>query len=780
MPRASRHLEVNSFIRGLITEASPLTFPDNASLDERNFVLNIDGSRDRRLGVDYETDYQELTSAQPIPATGELAFSTFNWENAGGDPEEELVVVQIGNRLSFFDSLSDPLSSGQVGSDFEVGAGAKSYSYASIDGDLVVATGDGDIQIFSYDGATITNTTARIRTRDQWGVEDVYESQDLYDPKYLTVRPRGPNGANPDNITDEHLYNLRNQSWGVPRLSGTDRTSSRDPLVIFEADLFDYPSNADVVHGGVLTDPNDTSDPPRERLFPYKIEEVDSNSEAPKGFFIIDALNRSASREEAYEIQCGTAIIGNNSLQLGSLPQDATPGGASCVAEFAGRVFYGGFSGELTGGDNNSPRLSSYIFFSRLVKHTRDITLCYQSGDPTDRDEPDVIATDGGFIRLQGAHGIRRIENVGNALVVLADNGVWLIRGEAGVGFSATAYESVKLTDRGCVSPDSVVVVDNSLLYWSEDGIYSIEPNSVQDYVATNVTHTTISGFYDNITEDEKRTVKGFFDSFDRRATWIYNNNLNTTTDVKVLTLDVRLGAFYPYDIAQPSGGQYPKMVAAVQVPPYISGTTVDNVVVNGDQVQAALEDVQVSSSVRDASLRELKFLTITGTNVSDQPMYTFSSYSNQNFLDWETFDGTGTDAAAYLITGYLTGGDSSREKFVPNIYFHFKRTEEGFEIVDGDVVATKPSSCLVQARWDWANSANSNRWGREFQAYRYTRHYIPELITDPYDSGFETLVTRNRLRGKGQALSMKISSEAGKDLRILGWGQEVLVERNV
>ena len=42
-----------SFVKGLITEASPLTFPENASIDEKNFVLNRDGSRSRRLGVDY-------------------------------------------------------------------------------------------------------------------------------------------------------------------------------------------------------------------------------------------------------------------------------------------------------------------------------------------------------------------------------------------------------------------------------------------------------------------------------------------------------------------------------------------------------------------------------------------------------------------------------------------------------------------------------------------------------------------------------------------------------
>lgn len=55
MARQRAKVEVNRFTAGLITEASPLTFPDNASLDEVNFVLNRDGSRNRRLGMRLRT-----------------------------------------------------------------------------------------------------------------------------------------------------------------------------------------------------------------------------------------------------------------------------------------------------------------------------------------------------------------------------------------------------------------------------------------------------------------------------------------------------------------------------------------------------------------------------------------------------------------------------------------------------------------------------------------------------------------------------------------------------
>lgn len=51
MARQQAQAEINNFVGGLVTEASPLTFPENASLDEKNFVLNRDGSRRRRLGM---------------------------------------------------------------------------------------------------------------------------------------------------------------------------------------------------------------------------------------------------------------------------------------------------------------------------------------------------------------------------------------------------------------------------------------------------------------------------------------------------------------------------------------------------------------------------------------------------------------------------------------------------------------------------------------------------------------------------------------------------------
>ncbi len=87
-----------TFIRGIITEANPLTFPENASIDEQNFVLQRDGSRLRRLGMDFETNYV-LSSNIANTIFDDLAIHTSEWRNADNNALNNFAVVQIGATL---------------------------------------------------------------------------------------------------------------------------------------------------------------------------------------------------------------------------------------------------------------------------------------------------------------------------------------------------------------------------------------------------------------------------------------------------------------------------------------------------------------------------------------------------------------------------------------------------------------------------------------------------------------------------------------------------------
>lgn len=759
MARQTAAVEVNSFIKGLVTEASPLTFPDNASLDEANFILNKDGTRRRRYGMDYEIGFNSVDTGIILPTTEELATYSFAWKSPGGFTDRQFAVVQVGVKLFIFDSAIKPLSSGLLYSATIGATTSQRFSMTNVDGVLVVVSGQRLINSISFDGVSFTNNTDFLRIRDLFGVEDVIDGVDLRFGSGLTVRPV--------NITDAHTYNLRNQTWAIPRYVNNDEALI-DCVAEYKSRYGYYQSNSDSLIPYFYAFPNDSDDRETQR---FNARDLDRNplgtNLAPMGYFVIDALQRGSSR--LAEIAKLMSNYPYNSLGVSSLPQDITPNGATVVGEFGGRVWFGGFSSQLIEGDKNSPRMTSYILFSQLVDNIADIYNCYQEGDPTSTLTPELVATDGGFLRLDGAFNIQQMVNVGNALMVVAENGVWRVTGGSDYGFSATNYMTSKISEHGSIAPNSIVVVDNTFMYWSDDGIYHVAPNQFGDWSATNLTTTTIQTFFDKIDFSDKVNAFGAYDAYQRRVRWLYGNRILDTKANKELVLDVGIGAFYPNILSQISGTQLPKLVSMVKVPPFLTGTTVDEVVSSGNPVVNGIDPVVYTQTTQINTTAEIVYLTVTDT--SGTVKITFSSYSNTSFRDWFSVNDVGVDAPAFLITGWSGGGDFQRYKQVPYLTMHMFKTETGF-ITDGngDYVPVNASSVKVQAQWEWTNLVSSNRWGDEFQAYRHRRYWTPPNLASGFDDGDLLVITKNKLRGKGKVLSLYIHTEPNLDCYLVGW----------
>lgn len=772
MPRSSSAAEFNNFVAGLITEASPLTFPANASLDEQNFVLKRDGSRRRRLGMDFEDGYQIIPTNAVVSVAAQPAVNSYQWKNAGGDPDRTLIVVQVGTTLKFFDTNASPLSSGLLASVDVVGADQSlRFSFTSVDASLIVATGTPDIRRYGISGTgAVEEEIFRLKIRDLFGVEDVSSGTDLREGSNIDLRP--------SIMTDGHSYNLRNQTW-AKNIPAARRTSVSDPIRAFflEQSFGKYPSNSDVTTYSIYPD---TPDGQSEDIFwPRQARRsVTGLSPAPKGYFIIDALNRGTSRKEEH-----VKLLDRYptfSYDISTLPSDYTPGGAKAVSEYAGRVFYAGFSGEVIDGDRHSPKMSSYILFSRLVQDPTDAATCYQEGDPTSKENPDLIDTDGGFLRIEGAYGIHSLINVGPSLMVLAENGVWMLQGGNNFGFKATDYKVSKITSYGCTCRDSIVQVDTSVMYWSFDGIYNISQNQFGDYVADSLTQKSIQTMFDQIEPVDKLSAKGVYDSYERKVYWLYKNYIGASGSVSKLVLDLTLGAFYKFTVDSPNiDGRLPLLVSGLTVPAFRQTEVAEDVNVNNVQVTASGDVVSVTSMIKQSVTTETLYVAIVQTSPSIS--FTFCKYTDEDFIDWRSYDNVGVDASAFLLTGWLTGGDSQKTKQVPYVTFHFGKTEDGFETVgDEDFVPAHQSSCKVSAQWNWANSAISGKWGREFQAYRFRRHFFPTSEVDSFDNGFQTVVTKNKLRGSGKALSLLIRTEPLKDCHLLGWSMILGTNGNV
>jgi hypothetical protein len=615
-----------------------------------------------------------------------------------------------------------------------------------------------------YVGGVVTLTDSILYIRDQFGVTDIVDGVNLRQGTGVTVRPTTQ--------TPQHIYNLRNQTFAQPRKVVGDETVE-DPIAEFFSIQSNYPSNSDTVIYALYADANDSDDRLSERFNAKDIINSPVGTfPAPKGYFIIDAMARGTSRlQEAQKLMAQYPLL---TIPVTDLPVDTTPGGPSVVCEYAGRLFYAGFSGETIDPDDNSPKMSSYVLFSQVVEDPTDITTCYQDGDPTSKETPDLLDTDGGFIRIEGAYNILKLINVGTALAVLAANGVWLIQGGSDYGFKATNYLTTKITTHGCDSPNSVVVIDKTFMYWSDDGIYNIAPNQYGDYIADNITQKTIQTFYDSIDGLDRRACKAVYDTYDKKVRWLYGARINSPQPTRELVLDTTIGAFYPATIGA-MNGKLPMPIAGVIVPPFRTSDVPVPVTVNTDPVFASGQSVTTQSTQTESITKETIYAIVDG--VMPTVSFSFGSYRDPGHRDWRSTNNVGVDAPAFLVTGYQSANDFQRTKQIVYLTVHLNKTETGFtedfELID-------PSSCIVQAQWDWTNSANSGKWGRPFQAYRHRRLYMPADATDRFEDGNSTVRTRNKVRGQGKVLSLLFKSEPDFHLELLGWSMIMGSNSNV
>lgn len=130
----------------------------------------------------------------------------------------------------------------------------------------------------------------------------------------------------------------------------------------------------------------------------------------------------------------------------------------------------------------------------------------------------------------------------------------------------------------------------------------------------------------------------------------------------------------------------------------------------------------------------------------------TFSLYKEETFKDWleesERSEQSSANFSSYILTYFHLVDDNILWMQSPYVYTFLDNTSRN---------ASDPS-LLMQPRWEWADTANSNKFSREIQIY--------DLKSDQSVSN-----TKNRVRGTGRALQLRFQSEAGKDWNLLSWG---------
>lgn len=773
MPSKSTTSVENNFTKGLITESTGLNFPENAATDTDNCEYTVIGDVLRRLGIDFEDNFTEVA----IDVSGK-AVNTYKWNNAGGNGITQMLVVQAGLTLHFFDitasTNTSPISAHKLSSTVDISpylqvenavAAVKECQFADGNGYLFVFHPNSDPLYCSYNGANglITVNVITLEIRDFIGAKE--------NPDYpVDFRPTLP--------YDAHIYNLQNQGWS----KGTGATavqtlSGSGPLIGLGLKTFDIPAGLGFTNGDIV------SIAVTNQIFGSRgviaagtqvmsgtvigysgttlsVSVYTVNSDAvsvdgsPYSFTTVSkgylntwnsAIGNFPSNSDVWWYFKNASgvfdpvnTIGNVTLSTGNAPRghyilnafnqwrsaiSGVPSVTNVVtnsrpktgAWFQGRVWYAGVDDSIQpDGTTDFYSWASNIYFSQIINGPSEFGNCYQVNDPTSENLNGILPTDGGVVVIPEAGSIYKLFPIQNGLLVFAANGVWFITGSQGIGFAANDYTITKISSVPSISGTSFVEVLGLPYFWNEDGIYAVTPQQGGALSVQSITVGTIDSFYDEIPTSCKKLARGSYNPLDFTIQWSYRD-----IEFNNITESYKFNRILNFNVFNKAFFPYSISISNY----YIAG-------INFISGPGGL----------DTPSPAFRYLTIYPSSSSA----TLSYEKDEDYLDWQS-SGTGVDYESYFVAGYKLQGDAQRRFQIPYVYM-FSRTEE-----------PRVSGYKIQGIWDYASTTTSGRWSR------------PEIVKiDNQD--FNMQFRRHKIRGMGLTLQIKIKSVTGIPFDIMGW----------
>jgi len=746
MARIAQDKPYVNFVNGFITEATGITFPENALQDVDNCDIELKGSIKRRYGLDIERGGVSITSS----ASSSVAVSTHIWDNAAGDSLRRYVVIQVGNSLVIRKRDVEPVStSGSKDNGDSVTLSTIPYLYNATESEgaaqeIQSASGFGRLWLASpalkpiyieYDvdsdnfilyevGTEKNGTTQRFFIRDFTGVDDGLQFDE----------------EQPDPLTNLHLYNLLNQGWRQD-----ENTAQRNLIQAYRAAIGTWPTNAQQWVLGKNSDDNFDAALLRRQEF--------GNSPAPKGRFKLNPLTGVRNGIATFDGLTGSTLT--SPLVLSSIYDEPSSKSYRTTAFFSGRVWYAG---------DVNPKRPNGVYFSKVIQTPSDSGVFGQENDPTSEHFTDLLDTDGGVVYIPEADSIERLIPFQQGMLVMAKNGVWYIRGSDS-GFRATDYGVDKLSSTGCISASSVIQADTAIAFFAENSVHVVTGGEFVPKIE-DIAEQKILQYYAEIPLQYREKAKGTYDPISKKMFWFHATEDETNLYNACLILDARTGAFTKYSFFK--SNTFGIVAGFASLAPTVPVGT-DEVVIDEDPVLIGADPVITSLSsaeLPDFIANNIKVLVLTETDVV---LCEFASLSFKDFGNVTNPQGQAINYTSYLVTIPETLGDLQRYK--QSVYLHslFLVTEMSYlSNGAGSLFLDRPSGCTAQGLWDWHKNSLGNRFSQAQQAYRFRKD--PTVAAGSLDNGEGIVYTKLKVRGKGRSLAIRYESQEGKDFVLIGY----------
>jgi hypothetical protein len=797
----------NRFSGGLKTEFTELNFPENAATDTSNCVFNLIGDALRRPGIDLESN--AVTNTQTPSAT-----STFRWYNAGGDGETQVVVVQTGDTLNFYQSTNStvaaPLSTTLLASTISLTGytavgqsgdpGTIECQYASGNGYLFVYNSYCDPFYCTFNAGVIQSNVIDVQIRDFNG--------------YYPEPGNPPINVRPSSLSIEHQYNLENQGWtATPSwiASGTGTSEfniNNNTYVSLDTGTIAFTVASGITgisNGAVVSVSWNAVAYLNQRtgtLYYYPSGAASGTVSSYSGTTLTLIISSSTNYNTAAPgtltgISSGaytiTPGVGNNTIATFKTDVGVYPSDADIWYTFKDSSnLYNPSTTYASVGTPSTPAPRGYFILNAFNQNQTGASNITGLTNLSTGSRPSTGAWFQGRVFYTGVNGSQAASGDQN-FYTWSENIYFsqIIQANATTTFGY-CYQTNDPTDenlfdllptdggvitiQGCGNIFKLFPIQNGMLVFAQNGIWFITGSTGIGFAATDYTITKISAIQ-SISNTSFIDVMGLPYFWNEEGIYRVAPAQNQGLQVEPLTIGTIL-SFYneiPRDSKQYARGDYDPIGYVVK---WAYRSTQETGLTNRYQYDSALNFnifnkafypylVSFSNSTPDiAGLFYLnytnsvtapdpgfKYLTVNSTNG-----YSFAEEADTtNWVDWFSLGGVSYDS--YFVTGYNLHGKTIF-KFQPTYVNMYSRN---------------PSSYLIQSIWDFASSPTTGRYSTEQLVLNPKNITYASGISSPDVSDYNAFRNRIKLRGHGESLQIRVSSYTDNNnvsypFDIIGW----------